>query len=165
MIDFYETPERENNIASLATLLCGIGGIVLFAAANYIPYPSITQMVGLVLLVICVMMAVRWKTNYRYRIGEDAEDGTVELSVIRLRGKKTMTLCRLALRDLREIDPSNPEDRKAHKQKYSGDKIYNYCSDVLPRRATYLHFEENGNRIILCLQASEEFLIKLKSLM
>ena len=34
MIDFYETPERQNNIASLATLLCGIGGIVLFAAAK-----------------------------------------------------------------------------------------------------------------------------------
>ena len=59
MIDFYETPERENSIASLSTLICGITGFVLFAAANYIPYPSVAQMIGIVLLVIAVMMAVR----------------------------------------------------------------------------------------------------------
>jgi hypothetical protein len=165
MIDFYETPERQNNIASLATLLCGIGGIVLFAAANYIPYASLPQSVAVVLLVVAVMMAVRWQTSYRYRISEDSEDGTVELCVLRLRGKKTMTLCRLALRDLREIDPVTSVDRKEHKKKYSADKIYNYCPDVLPDRAVYLHFEENGNRIILCLQASEEFVTRMKALM
>ncbi len=164
MIDFYETPERQNNIASLATLIGGIAGIVLFAASNYIPYPSVAQIIGMVLLVIAVMMAVRWQTRYRYRVSEDAEDGTVELSVVRLRGNKTMTLCRLALRDLREIDPCTPEDRKEHKQKYSADKIYNYCPDVLPAKSVYLHFEEAGQRIVLFLQASEEFLTRMKSL-
>ena len=165
MIDFYEMPERENSIASLSTLICGITGFVLFAAANYIPYPSVAQMIGIVLLVIAVMMAVRWQTRYRYRVSEDTEDGTVELSVVRLRGNKTMTLCRLALRDLREMDACTPENRKECKQKYHADKIYNYCPDVLPQRSVYLHFEEAGQKIVLCLQASEEFLTRLKSLM
>ena len=162
MIDFYETPEQQNNIAGLATLICGVSGMGLFLASNYILYPSLAQMVALGLLVVCVMMAARWQTRFRYRIGEDVQDGTIELAVVQLRGKKTTTLCRLSLKDLREIERCTSENRDACKQKYHADKVHNYCRDVLPATSVYLHFEEAGQRIILRLQASEEFISLLE---
>jgi hypothetical protein len=89
-------------------------------------------------------------------------DGQDELAVIQIKGKKTVTVCRLLLRDLREINLVTSANEKSLKEKYRADRIHNYCPDLCPARSVYLLFEENGQRIALRLQAGEEFLSYLK---
>ena len=75
-----------------------------------------------------------------------------------------VTVCRLLVTDLKEIDVVTPENEKELRAKDRADRVHALCPDLCPVRSVYLMFEENGNRIVLRLQASEELLLRLKAL-
>jgi hypothetical protein len=162
MISYSETPKRQNRLSAVIALCCAIAGLVLLTFSRYLPYTSLIQMISLIAWIVAIYMTARAVMGYTYRLQRDEGDGQDELAVIQTKGKKTVTVCRLLLRDLREIDLVTSANEKSLKEKYRADRIHNYCPDLCPARSVYLLFEENGQRIALRLQAGEEFLSYLK---
>lgn len=162
MIYYSETPKRQNRLSAVIAFCCAIAGLVLLTFSRYLPYTSLIQMISLIAWIVAIYMAARAVMGYTYRLQRDEGDGQDELAVIQIKGKKTVTVCRLLLRDLREIDLVTSANEKSLKEKYHADRIHNYCPDLCPARSVYLLFEENGQRIALRLQAGEEFLSYLK---
>ena len=110
------------------------------------------------------LCAARAVIGYTYRLQRDEGDGRDELAVVQIKGKRTVTVCRLLLSDVRAWDVVTSANEKEIKNKYRADRVHNYCPDLCPARSVYLLFEENGERIVLRLQAGEEFLSRLKAL-
>lgn len=164
MIYYSETPKRQNRLSAVIALCCALAGLVLLTVSRYLPYTSIVQMLSLVFWVVAVYMAARACLRYTYRLQRDEGDGKMELAVVQIKGKQTVTVCRLLLSDLCEIDVVTPTNGKELTEKYRADRIHNYCVDLSPSRSVYLLFEENGERIVLRLQTEEEFLSRLKAL-
>ena len=162
MIYYSETPKRQNRLSAVIAFCCAIAGLVLLTFSRYLPYTALIQTVSLIAWIVAVYMAARAVMGYTYRLQRDEGDGKDELAVVQHKGKKTVTVCRLLLGDLREIDLVTSANEKEIKQKYHADRIHNYCPDLCPAHSVYLLFEENGRRIVLRLQAGEEFLSYLK---
>ena len=164
MIYYHETPKRQNKLSAVLSLCCAVAGLLLLTFARHMPYTSLIQMLSLIFWVVAVYMAARSVIGYTYRLQRDENDGKDELAVVQIKGKRTVTVCRLLLSDLREWDAVSSANEKEFKEKYRTDRIHNYCVDLAPSRSVYLLFEENGVRIVLRLQAGEEFLSRLKAL-
>ena len=164
MIYYSETPTRKNKWSAVLALCAAIAGVVLLSFSRYLPYASLVQTAAFVLCIVAVSMAARACLRYTYRLQQDERDGKDELAVIQIKGKNTVTVCRLLVTDLREIDVVTPENEKELRAKYRADRVHVLCPDLCPPHSVYLLFEENGNRIVLRLQASEELLLRLKAL-
>jgi hypothetical protein len=163
MIYYSETPERGNRIAAVMALLCGIGGVVMFGFAGFVSYTGIMQMIGIVLLMVAMIMFAQAQVVYTYMLQRNEDDGLDELAVIETRGRRSVTVCRLLLRDLKQLDECDRKNEKATRQKYHSHKIHSYCPDVAAARVVYLHFDEPEQAIVVRLQASERFLNELKA--
>ena len=164
MVYFSETPTRKNHAAAVLSLLCGLVGIAVFACANFLDYSAIFQTVGIILLMITVILLGSTLVRYTYTLQKSDKDGLDELAVVEHRGKKQTTVCRLLLSDLRKIDECTAKAEKPIRRSYHGDRIHSYCPDIFASRVVYLLFEENGERIVLRLQASEQFMDVLKKM-
>ena len=164
MIYYSETPKRQNRLSAVIAFCCAIAGLVLLTFSRYLPYTSLIQMISLIAWIIAIYMAARSVIGYTYRLQRDENDGKDELAVEQIKGKRTITVCRLLVSDLREMDVVTSVNKDAIKDKYRADRVHNYCPDLAPSRSVYLLFEENGQRIVLHLQAGEEFLSRLKAL-
>lgn len=150
-----ETPRRENKIALVVSLASFLAGMLLIWLAAAMPYPAIWQCVGVLLVAVAVWFLVRAQVTFRYEILPDARGYEGEDLVVRqIRGKKEVVVCRLGLADLCAVDSETPDTRKAVKQKYHGDRVNNYCVDVLPARALLLAFDDADTRVVIRLQPS-----------
>ena len=164
MIYYSETPTRQNKLSAVLALCCAVAGVALLSFSRYLPYVSLVQTAAFVLCIVAVSLAARACLRYTYRLQRDEGDGKDELAVIQIKGKRSVTVCRLLVTDLKEIDVVTPENEKGLRAKYRADRVHALCPDLCPPRSVYLLFEESGNRIVLRLQASEELLLRLKAL-
>ncbi|MBE6660465.1 MAG: hypothetical protein E7605_03580 [Ruminococcaceae bacterium] len=162
MIYFSETPTRKNHAAAILALLFGLCGIAVFTCARFFDFSAVLQTIGIVLMMVTVVLLGSTLVKYTYTIQKSDKDERDELAVIEQRGQKQTTICRLLLSDLCKYDVCAAKEEKAVRRAYHADRIHSYCPDIFASRVVYLLFEENGERIVLRLQASEQFMDVLK---
>ncbi len=162
MTYFSETPPKTNRHAAVFALLCSLCGLVLFVFSSFLPYASIPQAIGIVFLITAIFLCSRALTFYTYTLQKSDADGLDELCVIEHRGKRNTTLCRLLVRDLQSTTECDRAGEASVRAAFKGDRIHSYCPDILAARVVYFLFEENGERIVLRMQPSEEFMKILK---
>ena len=164
MIYYTETPQKTNRHAAIFALCCALGGLALFVFSSFLSYPSAYQALGVVLLIAAIILCSRALTFYTYTLQKSESDGLDELCVTEHRGKRNTTLCRLLVRDLRQVDECDRKSEKTVRTAYKGERIHSYCPDILAAKTVYLLFDEDGERIVLRMQPSERFMTTLKQL-
>ena len=163
MTYYSEKPPKTNRHAAIFALFCSLGVLSLFISSSFLSYPSAYQAVGVVLLIAAIILCSRALTFYTYSLQKSDSDGLDELCVVEHRGKRDTTLCRLLVRDLRQIDVCDRKSERAVRKTYSGLRIHSYCPDILAAKTVYLLFDEDGTSIVLRLQPSELFMNALKA--
>lgn len=138
-----------------------IGGIIvtLVGGINLIPYRSIVQIGGIVLLAVSIMIMAKYATKgYRYRI-EDIGEGD-EFFVDELTRTSNVTVCRLELSKLISVKAWKDCDKELR-----GKKRYSYCPDILGEGTYLLEFEgsgyDNTDKIIRIRLTPDERLVSI----
>ena len=129
-------PQRTNNTAKLAALLCFAITVIAFVGAAMVPkYPSILQCVGLCFLIPVIQITARYLIlQYLYRVRE-REDGGVDLEIFAYRGGARMQLvCRVGLSEITAAAPLSGANKKAP----HGIRRYNYHPDMGPQNGLVL---------------------------
>lgn len=128
-------PARQNAKARLIALVLFLLVCTCVVSSAFLPYPTILQAVGVILLVPVIQLVARYVVaQYLYRLRE-LEDGSVDLEVYLYRGGDKMQLvCRVSLLEIVSVAPYTKENVRAPK----GIKRYNYCMDIAPAKALVL---------------------------
>ncbi len=162
MIHFSEIAARRRRYSALLAPITGACGLLLYLASAYLPIYGAWQLIAIVFLGVAILLFARHSIEYSYFIQTSPDDGLLEFGVKERRGRRVNTICRLLLSDLREIEICSAERKKKCRSRFAGDTVHSYCPDIFPRETVYLLFEEDGSRIVLCLQPSEELLTLLE---
>ena len=149
-------PRPQNRIAMAVSAVCFAVALVgMYGSQSISFYPAILQAMALAALVASVYMLSRAQVKYVYAVEPDERDPEEDdLVISRLQGKRRVVVCRLAMKDVREIDLATAENQKQIADKYHADTVYNYCPEILPARSAYLHFEDVAPDAVL--SATEE---------
>lgn len=138
-----------------------IGGIIvtLVGGISLIPYRSIVQIGGIVLLAVSIMIMAKYATKgYRYRI-EDLGEGD-EFLVDELTRTSNVTVCRLELSKLISVKAWKDCDKELRSK-----KRYSYCPDILGEGTYLLEFEgsgyDNTDKIIRIRLTPDERLVSI----
>jgi hypothetical protein len=149
-------PKPQNRIAMTISAVCFAVALIGMYGSNMTTfYPSVLQAIGLAALVASIYMLTRAQVKYVYSIEpDDRNPEEDDLVIARLQGKRRTVVCRLAVKDVREIDVATAENQKELASKYHADTVHNYCPEILPARSAYLHFEDVAPGTVL--SATEE---------
>ena len=149
-------PRPQNRIAMAISAVCFAVALVGIYGSQAISfYPAVLQMIGLAALVASIYMLSRAQVKYVYSIEpDDRNPEEDDLVIARLQGKRRTVVCRLAVKDVCEIDLATAENQKELASKYHADTVHNYCPEILPARSAYLHFEDVAPGTVL--SATEE---------
>ncbi|MBR0442709.1 MAG: hypothetical protein IIX15_00050 [Clostridia bacterium] len=154
-----EQTQHQNRVTLVLTLICMLGGIVLFAASMYVPtFPAALQLIGVVLLVAGIALVGFYQTKYIYRIEPDSRGVKgYDFVVAQIKNRRENVVCRLGLADVRAIEEQTPDNRDALKKAYveRGLTVHSYCVDIFPARSQYVTFDDGGEVVVVRLQASE----------
>lgn len=129
-------PQRTNNTAKLAALLCFAVTVIAFVGAAMVPkYPSILQCIGLCFLIPVIQITARYLIlQYLYRL-KDNGNGQFDLEVYTYRGGARMQLvCRVGLSEITAAAPLTESNRKPP----AGLRRYNYHPDMKPSEGVVL---------------------------
>ncbi len=180
----YSTTARSRD--RLSIVLC-FTFAALTLAAFYVStvtsdYRALTQSVGFLALVATVYVMARNRIPYIYAVEQEDDGETWDLVIARLKGKHRITMCRLAMRDIREIDVADKMTHPAIKKKYQNDTVHNYSPTLFPEKSLYLRFEDSnpyaapsateeqvlptpGERIVIRIACDEVILAMLQQAM
>jgi CHASE2 domain-containing sensor protein len=157
-----EQTQHQNRIAQTLTLVCLVGGILLFAVSMYTPaFPAALQLLGVTMLVAGIALVGFCQTKYVYRIEPDSRgvEG-YDFVVLQIKSRRESVVCRLGLADVRAIEHQTSENRDAIKKTYAeqGRTVHSYCVDILPERSQYVTFDDGGETVVIRLQASAQLI-------
>ena len=139
-----EQTQHQNRIAQTLTLVCLVGGVLLFAVSMYTPaFPAALQLLGVTMLVAGIALDSRGVEGY-------------DFVVLQIKSRRESVVCRLGLADVRGIEHQTSENRDAIKKTYAeqGRTVHSYCVDILPERSQYITFDDGGETVVIRLQAS-----------
>ena len=150
-------------IPRLAAVLFAVGALLYLAGAS-LPYPAASQTVGVVALCAAICLIARHQEHFTYVLEPDIRgtNGT-DLVVKQRKNRREITVCRLGLEDVREIDEQNEQNAQVLKEKYQADRVHSYCVDILPKQSAYLVFDDGGDRVVIRLQCSDELLAMVRA--
>lgn len=161
-----EQPQHENRITQALTLVCMIGGILLFTVSMYVPsFPAALQLIAVAMLVAGIALVGMYQTRYIYRIEPDSRgvEG-YDFVVVQIKSRRESVVCRLGLADVRGIEEQTAENRDTIKKKYAEQKltVHSYCVDLFPERTQYISFDDGGEQVVIRLQASDKLIALFK---
>ncbi|MBR4032524.1 MAG: hypothetical protein IKJ07_07310 [Clostridia bacterium] len=119
-------------ITSALCLLCG-AALLILAQAGYIAIPILAQMLGIILWVASIYIASSYLLrNYTYSVQINSiEDDDLTLAerydlvIYENRGKKSVKVCHVEMRDVTNIIKTTPESKKNGENKDVKRFIYN----------------------------------------
>ena len=153
----YSTTPRPRD--RLSTVLCltfaalAIGSFYL--STRITDYRSIVQTVGLLLLIAMTYIMTRNRIVYVYTIEQEQNSEDWDFVITHVRGKQRVNLCRLALKDVREIDVTTKTSLPAIKQKYQNDTVHNFCPTLFPETSAYVRFADSDPHAALSATEDE----------
>ena len=119
-------------------------------------YQGVVQMVALVLITVSLYFYNRYiATTYEYEITTD-NDGAPVFVVLAYQGKRTSTLCRVALWDVIGVTRFTPEALKAQ-QRDKEVGIHKFTPSFSPSVITVISVRSPYEKSDLYIESSEEF--------
>lgn len=160
-MNWSEKPKHQSKLAAhLAAVLFALGlGLYLFAPLA--PYPALFQTVAIGALCAAIFFVARHQESFTYRLEPDIRGGEgTDLVVVQKKSRQEITVCRLGVEDVREIDVQTPDNAEKLKQKFASThtQVHSYCVDMLPQNSVYFTFDDGGKCVVIRLQCSAELL-------
>ena len=90
-----------------------------------------------------------------------AEYGAPQFIIIQQNGKRRSTVCRLRVDEIQKIKPCETRRERAERDY----RFYSYCVTPFPARAQILYADGEFGATAVKIEASEEFISTLKSLL
>lgn len=151
------TPNSQKSTEKLLMGLCLILGAVSYGFGQILPYPALYQLFATACFAAVVIVTVRYLLrDYTYSVIE-GEDGTHDLTVTEIMGKKRAVVCRVALADIGGVEPITQKNKTATKR-----AVYRYVSEIKPRDAYLLEILDEREPYHLVICADETLLALLK---
>ena len=155
----YEThPQKTNKVATYtsAGLLIVAFVSMYFSGLEWVPYRAILQFISLAMLAASVLLLCQYVLKgYSYAIIKDEEDN-LDLTVIELKRKSRITVCRISLSGIERVERVEKSDKTRISAESKGRKIYNYCVDLAPAEYICIFAEECGERLVIKLTYDEK---------
>ena len=159
------TPKKQSKLTGLICAACFICGLGLFFASigqGEIPYATLlAQLAGVLCLVAGIYLYTKYFAHqFTYAVqpggifdanGDEIYDLTV---VDTVGGRKRRVVCRIALRDIMQVD-ARPA-RATKKNGYAkieapgedGGEVFSYCADMIPGKILAV-YDRDGNVVLL----------------
>ena len=160
MHEFSPKPKKikEKIIMSISLLL----GAVSYGVGTLLPYPALYQLFTVFCLTVAVLITVRYLLrDYIYRV-IPKDDGTLDLTVTEIMGKKRTVVCRVLVEDIKAIIPLAAIPRKELSKKYKGKPLYRYVSELQPQEAYLLEIFDERMPYYLEISADKTLIALLK---
>ena len=141
------TPERKKTREWLtALLLTGIAFAFYFASRiEKIPYPALFQLIAVFFLVGAVMVVTRFAMRrFTYRI-EQGEQGIDDFVIIEHYGKKTTTVCRISVSQIRNVMRPSKESRRELAEQMKGKRVYHNTAEFFAPDLCVLEATDDGS--------------------
>ena len=149
-----KTSDTKGKRIFLCTLLLALA--IFLVSLLLEAYQGVVQIVALVLITVSLYFYNRYiATEYEYEITTD-NDGAPVFVVVAYQGKRTSTMCRIALWDVTEVKRYTPDALKARPQ----DKevsIHKFTPSFSPDTVTVISVRSTYEKSELYIESSEEF--------
>ena len=134
---------REKIVMSVCLLLSSLA----YGVSNFLPYPSLYQLLAVILLTVAVLMIVRYLLrDYVYAIHADENGEASELIIVEIMGKKQSVVCRVSLADVDKMIPCALFLKSELRRQ---TEIYRYVSEMVPENAFYLEISSAGKQFVV----------------
>lgn len=129
---------------------------------NGIMRASLVGLLGLLLITAALTFYTKYMSAvYYYEIMRDSA-GTPLFLVKQTVGKRISTLCRIALYEIKKIERTTSEERKAHKLE-AGYRKYSYLPTFMPSITYRLTTASRYERSEIYIEISDEFAEQLRA--
>ena len=164
----YIPPKRNQKAQKIIGILF-LGGILLLFLPSLlqIPFRSFFQVCGVGCLTGSVFLVTRYVTkSFLYRV-EANDDGSLDFTVTEIQNnKRQITVCRIALSDIRDIVTVKQADRAAvnavkERIRKEQRRSFYYCPELAPSEACYLFVSEPSSGLLVVVINPDETLLRI----
>lgn len=163
--EYRPTPEKRKE-KLLTALLFSVA--ILFFAGSYlpgIPVPWAFQSVAVGALGGCIYLVSRYLSrSFSYRVEDSSYGDFTDLIIVEKIGKKTRTVCRIAVSDVQNVERLTRENRKPLLEKTKKSRVYQYHAQMEPTDHYLLTFLENEESSYLLISADQALIDRISPL-
>ncbi len=155
-------PKKNTNKLTAMVGLLLMGSAVMFLIAmiyEEMPYLWAIQLLGIGMLAMMIFVVSRYlMKNFAYAVTE-TEEGS-DFTVTELQGKRSVTVCRIAMSSVEQVIVVEQNDRQADTTlknmiKSQKRKMFNYCADLFTDKYICVLSNESGTPIAIKLTYDE----------
>ena len=159
--DFSAQPKPQNNNAKIVMwVFFALSAVAFIVSANIPIYKGVVGAVALASIVTAILMYTKY-VSVKFYYDVIATGVSEPLFVVRqLVGKREVTLARIALADITEINFETKAERKAHKRDYRTN-LYVYAPTLAPAVSYRMYVRSYSEKSELVLEGSDEFFKKI----
>ncbi len=155
-------PKKNTNKLTAMVGLLLMGSAVMFLVTmiyEEMPYRWAIQLLGMGMLAMMIFVVSRYlMKNFAYAVIE-SEEGN-DFTVTELQGKRSVTVCRIAMSSVEQVIVVEQNDRQAdttlkNMVKAQKRKMFNYCADLFTDKYICVLSNESGTHIAIKLTYDE----------
>lgn len=160
-------PEKNNTrIFGIMMIMFSLGAafFVTPLLVPSVPFHWLFQLLGVVAIIAVIYLLTRYVAkSFVYAVIED--DGQLDFTVTEITngGRKSITVCRVAIANISELhvfDMNDPEQKLREKEMIStahheSRKAYDYCADMKTSPVCILLLEECGEPLLIKIAADD----------
>ena len=158
MHEYSQKTKCSNNIASIAAATLFIGGLIFlaFVVVFTLPYEGVYQSISILLLTLSLLILNRYKLKSFLYCVKDTGSG-YDLTVTEIKGKTSITICRVSLSNIEQVERINDKNSSELKSKAKEEhrKIFSYSPDIAPKDECWVFVTECDEPYLLKLCADD----------
>lgn len=160
------TPNSSKLREKITVAVAGILAIALYlvSALPGTTFAWAFQLGAVLCLTLAVLVTARFLLRRFVYSVEPSDRGSGTDFVIReLYGKRVTTVCRIALEEIRRVEPWTKESRSHLASEKNGKRFYRYVAELSSRDTVLIQAEESGEECFLLISADAQLSAILSS--
>ena len=155
---------HKNKEAKIIALACLLFGGLIFAAAGagVLPIPAISELIGLILIVVAIYIASCYLLR-QYTVSvelnkkdEDNMRDAYDLIVRERKGKKLIKVCHIGLENMISLEIVDKKAKKDDKKQIKDAYRYIYDTELFSKKRISLLCETGGYKSLIYLSFDDE---------
>jgi len=151
--------QKAKNIVS-ALILGGFAVMLVTSVADSMPFKWAFQLGGLAVITAGIFVLTRYVSRtFSYKV--EQTDTGADFTITELQRKSFVTVCRIALSNIKEIKVFDSTQKSAEKDflatvRKDGRKTFNYCVDINPDKFVWVVADECGQSVAVKITYDEK---------
>ena len=160
------TPQSSKLREKITVAVAGILAIALYAV-SVLPgtaFAWIFQLGAVLCLTLAVLVTARFLLRrFVYRVEPSDRGSGTDFVILEVYGKRVTTVCRIAVENIRQVEPWTKEGRSRLASEKNGKRFYRYVAELSPKDAFLIRAEESGEESFLLISADAKLSAILSS--